>query len=62
MEPSGDIFLITFKPSLTCYKLATSSVARSGQVLIYTDSDIYMHGGQVPRDGISSGLYKMKKI
>ncbi|CAD5114539.1 DgyrCDS3659 [Dimorphilus gyrociliatus] len=61
VEPSGDIFLITFKPNLTCYKLASSSIARSGQVLIYTDNDIYIHGGLIPRGGVSSGLFKLKK-
>ena len=59
-EPVGEVFMLTFKPSIQWYKLINTTVGRSGHALAYTDGEIYFHGGEGGKNTVHADLYRIE--
>ena len=53
-EPVGEMYLLTFKPSMTWYKLGVTDFGRTGHVCGISGDSLIVHGGEGARGSVSS--------
>ena len=58
-EPVGEMYIITFKPEMTFYKVGVSDIGRAGAVCVVHGDEILLHGGFGGKNNVYGDTYNL---